>query len=428
MQTLNRRRQIGVAFLLLALTAPLLSGWDSSDVLGVRHAEDPVSGCPLPSTPGIRVTKVVADARGEALVDITYVSSQQIGTELASVQFDVRYDSPALDVSAALGPAADASVKTLWTSRPEPGKTRILIAGLNQNTLADGVIARLKVQVAADFPAGLYSLDLEGLVASNPAGNPVFVPSTGGSVAVLGGSASFPRVLAVTSAASYSGGSVAPGEIIVVWGNRLASERFQLLEIGPDARLSNCLGSTRVLFDGILSPIIYTIGGQLSAVVPYAIGHSPQTAMQVEFEGIRSAPVTLPVTQTHPGIFTLDQSGSGQGTIVNDDGTANGIGNPAARGSWVSIYGTGEGQTNPAGVDGLIVGAGDLRSPTAPVRVLIGGVRAEVLYAGSGGEQLSGVFQVNVRVPTGITPGSSVPVTLVVGNSQSQAGVTMAVR
>jgi hypothetical protein len=115
MQNLKRRRQIGAAFLLLALSVPRLSGWDSPDGLGVRGAEGLVSGCPQYSTSGIRMAKVVADALREALVDITYVSSEQIDEKLASVQFDVRYASSALDVTAILGPAAEASAKTPGT-------------------------------------------------------------------------------------------------------------------------------------------------------------------------------------------------------------------------------------------------------------------------------------------------------------------------
>ena len=62
----------------------------------------------------------------------------------------------------------------------------------------------------------------------------------------------------------------------------------------------------------------------------------------------------LAVTDTAPGIFTLTASGRGQGAILNQDYSVNSAGNRAPKGSVVMIFGTGEGQTNPAGVDGLI--------------------------------------------------------------------------
>ena len=54
-----------------------------------------------------------------------------------------------------------------------------------------------------------------------------------------------------------------------------------------------------------------------------------------------------------PGIFTNDASGAGQAAIINvPDGSRNSAAHPATRGSKVSIYATGEGQTTPAGAVG----------------------------------------------------------------------------
>ena len=100
---------------------------------------------------------------------------------------------------------------------------------------------------------------------------------------------------------------------------------------------------------------------------------------------------------------------------------------PAPRGSVVSIYGTGEGQTNPGGQDGRIITT-DLRSPRAAVSVKIGGVPAQVKYAGSAPGLVSGVLQVNVEVPANIPPGGQVPIELTIGGIASQSGVTLAVR
>ena len=113
---------------------------------------------------------------------------------------------------------------------------------------------------------------------------------------------------------------------------------------------------------------------------------------------------------------------------MNQDGTINGPDHPAPRGSRVAIYGTGDGQTLPAGVDGIIVGSvADLRYTLLPVTASIGGQNANVSYTGSAGGQVAGMFQANVDVPTALTPGS-VPVSLTIGTSTSQAGVTIAVQ
>jgi uncharacterized protein (TIGR03437 family) len=191
--------------------------------------------------------------------------------------------------------------------------------------------------------------------------------------------------------------------------------------------VATSLGGTRVLFDGIPAPLVYTSQDQVSAVVPYAVDGHSLTSLQVEYQGVLSAPLVLAVARVAPGIFTSNKSGSGQGAILNQDGTVNGSDNPALRGSVVSVYATGEGQTVPSGIDGNIVAPSDLRHPVLPVTVSIGGQNADVSYAGSVGDQISGLFQANVLVPLSITPGGAVPLMLTIAGSSSQT-VTMVVQ
>ncbi|MBI3696681.1 MAG: hypothetical protein HY238_17805 [Acidobacteria bacterium] len=94
----------------------------------------------------------------------------------------------------------------------------------------------------------------------------------------------------------------------------------------------------------------------------------------------------------------------------------------------ILLFGTGEGQTDPAGVDGKLV-ADPLPKPRFPVRVSIGGVPADVLYAGGAPGLVAGVIQVNARVPSNAPSGGAVPIVLSVGGVvSSQQGVTVALR
>jgi hypothetical protein len=114
----------------------------------------------------------------------------------------------------------------------------------------------------------------------------------------------------------------------------------------------------------------------------------------------------------------------------------NSLTNEAAAGEVISLYATGAGLTNPSEVDGKIIGVDVLPVPRLPVSVRIGGVDAEVLYAGAAPLLVSGVLQVNVRVPaysttasTGLTYRTTLaPVVLTVGTTQSMAGVYLPVR
>jgi uncharacterized protein (TIGR03437 family) len=164
--------------------------------------------------------------------------------------------------------------------------------------------------------------------------------------------------------------------------------------------------------------------------VPYEVTGQSSTLMQVSYTAttgtLQTAVWALPVAASAPGVFTVDATGTGQAAVVNQDGSVNSAANPAARGSVVSIYATGEGQTSPAGVTGSVTGSNP-QSPVLPVTVTIGGVAAAVQYAGSAPNEVAGLLQVNAVVPPGVGPGSAVPVTVSVGGVVSQGVVVIAV-
>src|SRR5262249_12717906 len=169
----------------------------------------------------------------------------------------------------------------------------------------------------------------------------------------------------VLNAASLLPGAVAPGEIITV--NGMAIGPAAQLTSQPDAAgvIEGTLGQSQVLFDGIPAAVLDVQASQLHAVVPYELAGQTKTRRQVVYNGKKTNAVALTVAETAPGIFTVDSSGKGQAQIANADGTANAAGNPATAGDVVVISATGEGQTNPGGVDGMI-GDGSAQ-PAAPV-------------------------------------------------------------
>jgi uncharacterized protein (TIGR03437 family) len=181
-----------------------------------------------------------------------------------------------------------------------------------------------------------------------------------------------------------------------------------------------------VFFDGIAAPLLYSSSNQINAIVPYELAGRTTSQMQVENGGNRSPAFTVTLRDAAPGIFTINGSGSGQGAIINQDGSVNSAQNPAAHGAIVSIYATGEGATQPSGISGQIA-AGALPAPALKVSVEVEGLQADVLYAGEA-PQAAGLMQVNVRVPQAVVPSDRAPVQLSVGAFVAQPGVTVAVR
>ena len=96
----------------------------------------------------------------------------------------------------------------------------------------------------------------------------------------------------------------------------------------------------------------------------------------------------------------------------------------------IAIYCTGGGVTTPATTtDGLVIGvpAPKLTAQPPAVKVTIGGVDAEVQYAGAVPGTIAGLTQINVKVPE-VTPGLALPVVVKVGDFASGSSVTVAVK
>jgi uncharacterized protein (TIGR03437 family) len=129
------------------------------------------------------------------------------------------------------------------------------------------------------------------------------------------------------------------------------------------------------------------------------------------------------------GCKANDDGVAGAMYIFDQDGSDNSAGAPAAPGSVIVLYGTGEGQTTPAGVDGKPSPAdfNALPRPFLPSRATIGGLPAQILYAGAVPYVVAGEFQMNVVVPAGLLPGDH-EVMVWFGGQGSQSGITVRVQ
>ena len=214
-----------------------------------------------------------------------------------------------------------------------------------------------------------------------------------------------PRIAGITNAASFEAKPISPGLLVAIFGSDMK----------------------RVLFDGVEAPILYLGPEQAVVAVPYAVAGKATVTVQAENDGVRSEGFSMAVASAAPALFTVSSTGVGQIAMLNQSGELNGSNAPATRGLIVTCFATGEGQTTPGGVDGKI-NSGVLPSPLLPVSVQVGGVNAEVLYAGAAPGMIAGVMQLNFRVPRGVVVSNETSVILRVGTFASSGKVTMAVR
>ena len=194
----------------------------------------------------------------------------------------------------------------------------------------------------------------------------------------------------IVHSATLAAGPIAPDEIISIFG------------AGFDPN------QTQLLFDGKPTTVFYIGTGQINALAPADLAPNSITDIGIMVNGAKVAGLSSQVVSARPGLFTTG-NGTGQAVAVNEDGTLNSESNPAARGSIVLIYATGQGQA------------------PSNVSLKVGQYIAELLYAGPA-PGFPGLMQINARVPGGFLPPGVQPVVLSVGNAVSQGGVTIAVR
>ncbi len=236
-------------------------------------------------------------------------------------------------------------------------------------------------------------------------------------------------VSAVVNAASWTGGSVAPGELVVIGGTMLGPSTGVSGTVDPSTgKMVSQLAGTVVTFNGVAAPLLYTSATQVNAIVPYEAAGCTQATLQVQYQGVLSSAMTLPCASAAPGIFTFNASGSGPAAAANQDGTFNGPSSPAAAGSYVTLYFTGGGQTNPPGVTGSITSTTTLKWLTQAVSVTVGGIAATVGFDGAAPTFVDGVLQLNIQLSPNTPSGSALPVVVTVGTAASPATATLAVQ
>jgi len=259
------------------------------------------------------------------------------------------------------------------------------------------------------------------------------VANTTVTVALFISASTTPQPFIISNAASGVGSQLSPGEIITIKGSGLGPGNPVSFTVTPVNTLPNpILAGVQVTFSGYSGTLLYVSSTQINVIVPYEIAGSVSTGIIVTYQSAQSAPIVQPVAAAALGLFTDNSTGSGQAAVINQNFTYNTAATPAPQGSYISVYATGGGQTTPASTDGEV-------SPTASllplvlqqyVSATIGGKAATILFAGAAPGDVTGVVQLNIQVPTGVS-GSALPIVVTVNgpiSTQSQATATVAVQ
>jgi len=305
----------------------------------------------------------------------------------------------------ALGYAAATSARGLtyltWTKRfKQVGAGAYDFSGTNSYSLtADGSGTADLSSVAL----GAGGKAFNGVVLSSS--DPGFEIFFGVQMAAVSGSGVFLNPQRVLNGASYApaGNPIAPGEFVSLFGTGMASSAKVVAPPYPFT-----LNGVTVLINGKQAPVQYVSATQINALVPYST-QGPTATIVVQNGAASSNTVTVPVAATAPGVFALDQSGTGAGAVLHSNYSVVNAANPAVPGETVLVYLTGMGAVTPAVADGAIPGASNINA--TPLSVYVADVSVTPSYAGMA-PGYPGLYQMNFTIPLTISTTGPVPLAI----------------
>jgi uncharacterized protein (TIGR03437 family) len=288
----------------------------------------------------------------------------------------------------------------------------------------------------ADVANSIAIDPLDQLIVAGTAG-PGFPTSPGTPQPEFGGGASdafgavinqtFVSLNGLVSSAKFSqaeGGGISPQEIVSEFGVLVGPEVGVGLMFDQNGDVLREIGGTQALVNGEAAPMVLASQFVSIFVAPAdllsAKGAAVNTAtVQFVVDGDPSNTATVPVAPANPGLYTANSAGTGQGAILNPDFSVNGPDNPVPADGFFSLFGTGGGVVDPPCPDG---GVGPSAEPLPrlqlPVRVLVDGVDAQVLFAGSAPQLVCGANQYSA-IPTNDPSGPAVQVQVCVEDACS---------
>jgi uncharacterized protein (TIGR03437 family) len=202
-----------------------------------------------------------------------------------------------------------------------------------------------------------------------------------------------PAQLTIVNGASFRGEQpLSPGALASAFGafGTVTTTSFQ------NFPLPTTLAGMSVSIGGADAPLVAVSSTQINFQIP--MGTAPGRHPMRVTNGSTTVEGFVRVMHTSPGIFVLDRNIPGQGAILNQDNSINAANAPAARGSVVTIFGTGPGPLDNPVADGAAAGSSPLSRTRSTPRVVIGGVDATVLFSGMA-PGFAGLWQVNAAVP-----------------------------
>ena len=174
--------------------------------------------------------------------------------------------------------------------------------------------------------------------------------------------------------------------------------------------LPTTLGDVQVSVAGIPAPLLYVSSSQINFQVPGGtpIGDFQEILVSRASTGQVLASWLFRIDAVSPGLFTANATGSGQVFALNQDNSINDGTHPAKAGTYIQLFGTGQGVVDGMPPDGQPAPLSPLITTTLKPDVFINGFQvpgSDVQFSGLA-PGFVGLWQINAKVPANVPPGN----------------------
>ena len=408
--TPNVPRTVGIGIAVDGSGAAVVAGDTNSTDLSVHSAGS--------ASPGAFVFMI--NATGNELVYFTYLGSDvSVGSFLDP---DTAAASPVAADDSGNAYVAGYTQSGRFVTKLSPAGTTVWITASFGNAISLDSSGNLWVtgtnpllspssdesitELSADHSALLYSAHFpQGAagqgIAVDPSGVVHFAGSSGFISTLTPTDPLASRPLSVVNAASNElSGTVAPGEIISIYGLGLGPANG--LTAAPESGLfPTSLGGVQVLVNGAAMPLLYVSASQINAEIPSGIASGGLVNGPAQVQVVyNSTPLpTFRLTLVRSDFAPFQNQGSM--AVINQDGTLNKIAKPAKPGSVVSIWATGFGLSSLP-LDGSVATAANNYCSSCQLTLFNGitSTTEAVEYAGTSPGLIDGLMQINFMIPT----------------------------
>lgn len=313
----------------------------------------------------------------------------------------MRYNTATSSLASIVGSLNPTSQGAVWEQHTRQSNSGLLDANplVPYSLNADGSGTFTGLPGHIDLASNSQVFSISGVDVASSTNYGLYL---GDSVLAQSGPAPFLHPLGIFNAASYAppGYPVSPGEFVSLFGQGLSPGLIQAGGIP----FPFVLGQTSLTVNGIPAPLYLASPTQINAVVPYEVT-GPTATFIATVGSTATNSVTVPLSPTAPGVFSVNANGLGNGAITHADYTVVSQSSPAKPGEVVAVYLTGLGAVSPSVQDGTAAPGNPPAAVVASVTATVGGIPVSNIEFNGLSPGSSSLYQFNIQIPSSAPSG-----------------------